>query len=185
MKNVDHIISKKIYDVVHASPVFTFFAVVGARYMIYVLALFLVLITPDVFPLFTSVSRDRVVGTGIIVGGVWFITFLLQIIVRRKRPFECKIYEAKIPMMCKTPSFPSSHASISFAMMSLGLMSMHDGLPTVFSLVVAAIFIVIACWIALSRVAVGVHYLSDILVGSILGFVLPWVYVIIAFTYGG
>lgn len=179
-----------IYDRAHVSPMLSFFSVVGAKYMIYVLALFVLLITPEVFPLFTSISNGRIIGLAEIVGVVWFITFLLQIIVRRKRPFECNLYEAHIPLLCKTPSFPSAHSSIAFALVSISVGCFSWWIDNIshISLSVAlfgiGLYSLFAIWIALSRVAVGVHYVTDVVVGAILGFFLPWVMIALAYTYG-
>lgn len=190
MKNIDHQLSKWIYDKAHTSPVLMFLSVVGAKYMIYVLALLELLITPDVFPLFTPFSNGRFIGLAEMIGIVWVVTFVLQIIVRRKRPFECKLYEAHIPLMCKTPSFPSAHSSIAFALASMSIndffwwTSNISHISTAVALFGIGLYFVFAIWIALSRVAVGVHYFSDIIVGAILGFFLPWILIILAFTYG-
>lgn len=186
MKNLDHKISKWIYDRAHTSPVLSFLSIVGARYLIYVLGLLVLLITPNVFPLFAPISNSHIFGTIEIIGIIWFVTSVLQILVRRKRPFECKIYEAKIPLMCKTPSFPSSHASVAFALAALSLNYFSFWAPTMFHLdfLGFVLFTVFALWIALSRVAVGVHYVSDIVVGALIGFFLPWILIILAFTYG-
>lgn len=187
MKNLDKQISKWIYDRVHASPVLFFLSVVGAKYAIYVLGLMLVLITPDVFPLFTPISNDRIIRLAEIVGGVWLLTFLLQMIVRRKRPFECKLYEAHIPLMCKTPSFPSAHTSIAFALATISVNDFYWWTSNLshISLSVAlcgiGLYFLFAIWIALSRIAVGVHFFSDVIVGAILGYVIPMGLVYLAF----
>lgn len=178
MKNLDHKISKWIYDRAHASPTLAFFAVIGARYMIFVMAVFLLLITPAFFTLVHVV----------IIGATWFVTFVLQMVIRRKRPFECKIYEAKIPLMCKTPSFPSAHASISFTISFLSYAALHWWASNVYfisSLTVisiTAIFFLCALWIALSRVAVGVHYVSDVIVGALIGLLTP-VFIFLLFSW--
>jgi membrane-associated phospholipid phosphatase len=190
MKNLDHTISKWIYDRAHATPVFLFFSVVGARYAIYVLGFMTVLITPDVFPLCTPISNGQIFGFVQMIGMVWFITFLLQLLVRRKRPFECKLYEARIPLMCKTPSFPSAHTSLSFALVFLAITSLSwwtssiSHISQTTALIGVILFFFYAAWVALSRVAVGVHYFSDVIVGAVLGFFLPWVLIALAYTYG-
>lgn len=190
MKNLDHKISKWIFDRTHASPAFLFFSVVGAKYAIYILGFMAVLIMPDVFPLFTSLSNGRIFGLAQLVGAVWFITFLLQILIRRKRPFECKLYEAHIPLMCKTPSFPSAHASISFALASISINSLTwwmfnvSHISTAVAFFGIGLYFLFAVWVALSRVVVGVHYVFDVIVGAILGFFLPWIMIALAYTYG-
>lgn len=91
----------------------------------------------------------------------WIVTITISLILRRKRPFRAEHHKPLIHMPIETPSFPSAHATIAFAFSTL----------FIYDSVLFAIAIALACCVALSRVAVGVHYLSDILAGSVIGLV--------------
>jgi undecaprenyl-diphosphatase len=86
------------------------------------------------------------------------LVFLIKLLVRRRRPAGDwgEIYRKTDPH-----SFPSGHAARAalFAALALGLG------PTWFGLV----FLVWAPLVMLARVAMGVHYLSDVLAGALLG----------------
>lgn len=93
------------------------------------------------------------------VGLAYLFNTALKNILRRSRPaFE------DLPHLIKTPtqlSFPSAHATASFA----GARAYRGLLPG------RALYPAAAA-MAISRVYLGVHYPSDILVGSALGYVL-------------
>jgi undecaprenyl-diphosphatase len=89
------------------------------------------------------------------------IVFIVKLTVRRKRPEGewGKFYRSTDPH-----SFPSGHAvrSIMLAVITLGLGPIWLGL-------------MLSMWaplVGLARVAMGVHYLSDVLAGMILGLVI-------------
>jgi undecaprenyl-diphosphatase len=88
-------------------------------------------------------------------------TDLLQQTVRRDRPYQ-KGLPSLIKPWIKTPSFPSGHASLSLAMAVFAFtVSPEVGITA----------LLMALFVTLSRVAVGVHYLSDILSGALLGII--------------
>ncbi len=81
----------------------------------------------------------------------------LKLAIRRVRP-----QLADLPPLTRTPtqySFPSAHSSTSFA---AALAYSRVGLP-------AAPLYALAKCLALSRLYLGVHYPSDVLVGALLG----------------
>jgi membrane-associated phospholipid phosphatase len=101
----------------------------------------------------------------------WVLTLILEFLFRRRRPFELGP-KPLIEMLLKTPSFPSGHATISFALAS----AMYFADAALFPWYLAA-----AIYISFSRVAVGVHYLSDVIAGAIVGTLVPWGLVYFAF----
>ena len=165
MKNFDKQISKWIYETAQRSPALSLLAKVGATYMIGVM-LFAAAILVWLNPILTIVSLIGMVFVS------WFITFVLQFVIRRRRPFECSIYEAKVKMFCKTPSFPSAHATIAFSIVWSMFFNEMWNVDIIFIL-----FLVAAIWVSLSRVAVGVHYLSDVVVGALLGIIIPTTFI--------
>lgn len=102
--------------------------------------------------------RDRAaflaVGLFVMAGAV----VLLKYTIRRPRPEGewGQIYRLTDPH-----SFPSGHAARSAALMVMGLVI---GPPWF-----AVALVVWAPWVGLSRVALGVHYLSDVVVGWLVG----------------
>jgi undecaprenyl-diphosphatase len=89
------------------------------------------------------------------------VVFIIKFTVRRKRPEGewGKFYRSTDPH-----SFPSGHAvrAVMLAVVTLGLGPLWLGL----------ILLIWALLVGLARVAMGVHYLSDVLAGMILGVVM-------------
>ncbi len=91
------------------------------------------------------------------VAGVYVLNTAIKQVVRRRRP-----QLPDLPPLTGTPtplSFPSAHASTSFAGARVYA---RMGLP-------ATPLYVLATGLALSRLYLGVHYPSDVLAGALLG----------------
>ena len=86
------------------------------------------------------------------------IVLILKFAIRRKRPEGewGDIYRSTDPH-----SFPSGHATRAFL---LGTMGIFLG-----PLWMSILLVILAPLVSLGRVAMGVHYLSDILAGAVLG----------------
>ncbi len=92
------------------------------------------------------------------------IVLIVKFSVKRKRP------EGEWGLMYRSTdphSFPSGHATRSFL---IGMMSIFLG-----PLWLAILLVIWAPLVALGRVAMGVHYLSDIVVGALLGILGGWI----------
>ena len=92
------------------------------------------------------------------IGGLAAVVLVVKFLVKRKRPEGDwgEIYRNTDPH-----SFPSGHAARAFLIAVLGT-------------VLAPPWLAILLWVwaplvALARVAMGVHYLSDIIAGAVLG----------------
>ena len=92
---------------------------------------------------------------------------IIKNIVQRPRPFYT-IEELSIIVSIPSEfSFPSGHSSSSFAAANgIFLASKNRKFSALF---------ILATLIAISRVYVGVHYLSDILAGAIVGILSSWI----------
>ncbi|MBI5793510.1 phosphatase PAP2 family protein [Candidatus Uhrbacteria bacterium] len=108
----------------------------------------------------------RVYGSVITLGFplfmTWLVTFAMQKLVKRQRPFEHGSREPLIKMVWEEPSFPSAHAAIAFATAAVAWWD--------FAEVFGPWLFVVAFVVAISRVAVGVHYFSDVIFGALIGF---------------
>jgi len=114
-------------------------------------------------------GRRFVYAAGAVLATEW-LTFLVKLAVRRQRPPE-RDPEAKadIPLPL-SPSFPSSHASMS----TVGALAMSVLYPALWPA-----FVALAVVLAASRVYLRVHYLADVLAGVCLGLVLGLPYIVL------
>ena len=112
-------------------------------------------------------GRRFVYVAGAVLVTEW-LTFLVKITFRRRRPPERDPQaRAHIPLPL-SPSFPSSHASMSV----VGALSMSVLYPSFWPA-----FAALAVVLAASRVYLRVHFLADVLAGVCLGLVLGLPYV--------
>jgi undecaprenyl-diphosphatase len=107
------------------------------------------------------------------IGGLAIVVLGVKLLIRRRRPEGewGAIYRSTDPH-----SFPSGHAARAFLLAVLALAWS--------SAVVAGILIVWAPLVALSRVAMGLHYLSDVVGGALLGLIAGGVALAIVSTLG-
>ena len=92
------------------------------------------------------------------------VIYSLKFLIQRQRPFfflEMASKLSKGPGEILDPSFPSAHAAFSFMMAIL--------LSTWFPRY-RVIFFIIAVFIGWSRIYLGVHYPTDVVVGALLGY---------------
>lgn len=94
------------------------------------------------------------------------IVFLLKVTVRRLRPYQLGIVSA-LPMLQEAAhsvwdfSFPSFQAALAFCSLPI----LNKEFPRF-----KYLWIAFACLVAFSRVYFGVHFLSDVITGSLIGF---------------
>ena len=161
--NIDHKLSKQMFQFTRHSHVLRPFAIFCATSLIFVMATAMAMLYQGADPMETMMNR--LLGAGVLfllpLGMTWAVTFVIQLLVLRERPFDDGQGRSLITMVWDGPSFPSAHASLAFAIASIGTIFA----PELFGpwLWIGAIFV------AWGRVAVGVHYVSDVLVGAVLG----------------
>ena len=102
----------------------------------------------------------------VMLGVVSGVVAGVKVIAGRARPCHALTWAHALPLTMPTDcSFPSGHAAGSFAFAAFVLtLNRRAG----------AIALLIAVLIGLSRIALGVHYPSDVLAGAVLGSVAGW-----------
>ena len=110
-------------------------------------------------------TRHFVLLTAVAVLVAVGLTTVLKLLTRRNRPREATgFYSTKHDRY----SFPSGHAT---RVACLALVFSHQ-FPCW-----AVVFYALALFVALCRVALGIHYISDVLVGLAIGLLASWVIV--------
>jgi undecaprenyl-diphosphatase len=97
--------------------------------------------------------------------------YSLKFLIQRQRPFlflEMASKLSKGPGEILDPSFPSAHTAFSFMMATL----LAAWFPRY-----RIIFFIIAVFISWTRIYLGVHYPTDVIVGAVLGYGITRVYI--------
>ncbi len=111
-------------------------------------------------------KKQLILPTWLSLGISLSITYSLKYIIQRPRP---SIALGLIPVVVAEGfSFPSAHATVIFALYPI-LKTADKKL--------SLLFLVIVLLVAFSRLYLGVHYLSDIIAGSLIGYLVGHVLV--------
>ncbi|OGL69799.1 hypothetical protein A3C09_01285 [Candidatus Uhrbacteria bacterium RIFCSPHIGHO2_02_FULL_47_44] len=166
MKNLDAQLSDKLFFATKSSRVFSKIAIFCAAYLLWMCIAALVVFvawsqikTPGQFSWTNFLFLESAVFLRVFIP--WIVTMIFSLSIRRKRPFRAEHHKPLIHMPFETPSFPSAHATISFAFATLFIGDM----------ILFPIAIAMAIAVVYGRVAVGVHYISDILAGAVVGLI--------------
>lgn len=162
--NIDHKLSHGWYSLVSKHWLSRALAVFGAQYLIWIMVG--ILLGGYVFfleyQLFDFGFYAHLPLLLFILVAVLGMAYVVTLAVSRKRPYEALNIEPLVLPYVKTHSFPSLHTTMAFTMSWFFLGTSLGVMMGVFAVLVA-----------LSRVAAGVHYFSDIIVGALLGFAIP------------
>src|SRR3989339_625285 len=161
--SVDQTLSTNLYRITKDSCILRPLAIFCATTLLFVMVTALVFSCSSAYCVggFWTRIYGNTFFLGIPLFVTWFVTFVLQKLVKRARPFEQGRGEPLIKMVWIEPSFPSAHASVAFATAIVGFYFYADLFGPWLFLVATAV--------AVGRVAVGVHYFTDILFGAFVG----------------
>ncbi len=82
--------------------------------------------------------------------------------IRRKRPFETLIELKSLRIGVDQFSFPSGHTTAAFSLAVTSALVTQGNIAS-------SVYLILALLVAVSRVYLGVHYPSDVIVGGIIG----------------
>ena len=113
-------------------------------------------------------KRKWILPLWLTLGASAIISFLLKISIQRLRPFQQDLVSIPEMLMSKSYeiwnfSFPSFQAMLVFCALPI----LSKEFPKI-----KWFWIVFACLVAFSRVYFGLHFLSDVIVGGILGYLI-------------
>lgn len=109
--------------------------------------------------LWISKKKDYIIPLALGSLATLVFCYGLKIIVARPRPYESLKFTPLVPESSK--SFPSLHASMSFSTLPVLYKAFNS---------LRYFWILIISLIAFSRVYLGVHYLSDVIAGAMIGY---------------
>ena len=113
-------------------------------------------------------KRKWILPLWLTLGASAIISFLLKISIQRLRPFQQDLVSIPEMLMSKSYeiwnfSFPSFQAMLVFCALPI----LSKEFPKI-----KWFWIVFACLVAFSRVYFGLHFLSDVIIGGILGYLI-------------
>ncbi|MBU2575620.1 phosphatase PAP2 family protein [Patescibacteria group bacterium] len=154
MKYIDIELSKFFFDLGGSFPhwVIAFFA----TYLIWIMGIlvFFVVKKKSVHPvrtlLFLFVAATLAYALNFIIGYLFF----------RQRPFEALGLDPLIDVAYPKKSFPSDHAAVVFSAGAYIFLRYKK---------IAYFLIALALFVSIGRVLAGVHYVSDVLAGAVVG----------------
>lgn len=120
--------------------------------------------------LFAYRKYSDIAGLCVSVLGSGAAALVLKVLIHRPRPSALFQAYAEGPYY----SFPSAHATLSMALYGFLVYVLLQMYPTPIRRVAVALLPVLVALVAVSRLYLGVHYLSDVLAGLVLGSLFVW-----------
>ena len=112
-------------------------------------------------------KRNLIIPLWASIIATWVLVRLIKITISRVRPFEALtlplIQGVDYAFSALSTSFPSMHAAIIFSLVPF----LNKGFPKL-----KLLWILLAVFISLSRLYIGVHYLSDVIAGAFIGVII-------------
>lgn len=157
-ENIDHRLSHAFADLAQRSPVGRKLADIAAGHLLWFLGGALCFYAYVVTASVGRIAAFAVLGP---VVASWLVTLALEYLIRRRRPFQETGRPLSVAMLWVPPSFPSGHATLSFAIATV-FWNMGAGEWVALAYAIAAA-------IAVGRVAVRAHYVTDVIAGAVVG----------------
>jgi undecaprenyl-diphosphatase len=110
-------------------------------------------------------QKTEVVRLLVSVCGSSLSVLFIKAVVAAPRPIEEALYSEI------TSSFPSGHATIAMSLYGFLLWHVHKQKKQRFKTLLIATLAILIILLGVSRLYLGVHYLSEVLVGYIVGFI--------------
>ncbi|MBI5733880.1 MAG: phosphatase PAP2 family protein [Candidatus Kerfeldbacteria bacterium] len=158
---IDQLISQSLYWFVANHQIIKLFAIFCASVLIWLLLAWFVI----VYIWHKKAWQGELVALLLGVASAYGLNALVGWYFFRLRPFVALQLPPLINMNPLSKSFPSDHATVAF--LFAYLLSAHKKSYRPLALVLA----VLVSW---GRLAVGVHYLTDVLAGAFIGSLLGW-----------
>lgn len=175
--NIDHRLSHGLFNLARSHWVGRHLAILAGTHAIWLMVGVMIAVTAwDNEARIFNVNEETLISLLFLLPA-WGVTMLLSKFVNRQRPFEELEQKPLIAPFVRTASFPSAHATFAFSIAALSYLFATSLLPTMLAAAVV---------VSLGRVAAGLHFFSDIVVGALVGFgvTTPYAIAIIMITLG-
>ena len=144
---------------------------ISVKFLYTALPIIMVIAYPTIVILNLLEGINHKLILSIVVPGVTLLgSWVMRKLINKPRPYEKFQYPSLIIKDKKGQSFPSNHSTCGFVIAMAGFSV---------NLFVGTGLLIIALLIALSRVFSGVHYISDVVAGSVLGILAGLIFIFI------
>lgn len=174
--NIDHKLSHGLFNIARSHWVGRHLAILAGTHIIWMMLGVLLAATAWHSDTRTFAVNKETLLVPVLLLPAWGVTMLLSKFVNRERPFEELHEKPLIVPFVRTASFPSAHATFAFSMTAMCLLLFPSLLPYMLGA---------ALVVTLGRVAAGLHFFSDIVVGALVGLgITPYIGAIIMLALG-